>query len=98
MPDGPPGTDRLDAVAEHEHCTVDVQCFDSVARVVGLLRGRRYEVVRMQVTRPAIAARSSNESPPWRVELTVERAEASDDDLLLHRLERLVGVLGVRRA
>lgn len=75
------------AAAEPSHVAVTATCFDDVAHVMSLLRGRRYQVIQVD------AGQRTDGS--WTVGLTV--AGGPDfSDLLCRRIERLPGVIQVK--
>jgi acetolactate synthase regulatory subunit len=84
-------TRREPPVDHRADYSVDVQCFDDVAKVVLMLRGRRYEVTRLAATR------CQPDTGPWTVEFTVA-AQPAACPLLMQRLQRLVGVVAARRS
>lgn len=75
------------AAAEPARVHVTATCFDDVARVMGLLRGRRYQVIQVGADRRTDGS--------WTVGLTVAGGPDTSE-LLCRRLERLPGVTQVR--
>lgn len=77
------------AAASPARVDVTATCFDDVARVMGLLRGRRYEVIQVDADRRTDGS--------WTVGLTVAGGPHTSD-LLCRRLDRLPGITQVRNS
>lgn len=82
-------TDHEQDVLLRRHCWILVSSFTGVARVISLLRQRRYRVVTVSA--------APKRAPTWTLTVVIDTTRHDDStNLLVKRLNRLPDVLKVR--